>query len=561
MDNSKPLSFLAPQHLKELMQNYLEVLRSHKEYVDSLNVYPVPDGDTGTNMFLTMESVVKAIQEIQEPDNLEIICKAAQKGAVMGARGNSGVILSQIIKGMTQEFAGQGPELGVQALASAANAASLAAYSAVSEPVEGTILTVAREIARGADTALDNGTDLKDLISAMLQAGKDSLERTPQQLEVLAKAGVVDAGGAGLILLFEALGCVVNDSPLPESPEIAVLSSGLSGGSHEPKDLDLDLGPRYEVMFLLESEEKRIPEFRGRWEEIGDSIVISGAEGIWNCHIHTNQIGATIEAGIAAGLPSDIRVTDLHEQVAHSDRNLFEEKPDDSHDTPLFVLNPDLPNDVKTQILVAGDGQGIAQLFESLGVKAMVVGGQTRNPSTQSFLEALEHIEAPEAVILPNNPNICAVAKTASLESEMPVSVVETKSIPEGLAALLAYDPLAAALENSKNMEAVRECVVSGEVTQAVRDSKDMGVKTGDFLGLDRKEILSVAESAVTATCGLLEKLITKEHEILTLVQGDPATDAETDAVLDYLKTHFEELEVEVLMGGQRLYFYYIGLE
>ncbi len=602
MNNRKPAAQLKSQHILELFNSYKQALSEHRSYVDSLNVYPVPDGDTGTNMFLTMESVLTELESLEgigDMENLESICKAAIKGAVMGARGNSGVILSQILKGMLETFIQYAENIDAGALAKACTSAAESAYSAVSEPVEGTILTVIREVSEEAEKTAKKDTDLSVLISSLQAAGSKSLQNTPELLEVLKKAGVVDAGGAGLLLLFDALAFVVDGrqiSPPPASDaEVLDTGSGAQNGSEiatglpHNADKSQELGTRYEVMYLLSAEESDIPAFRKTWEGLGDSIVISGTEGIWNCHIHTDEIGMTIEAGIACGTPQNIKITDLHEQVSHNDQHLgMQAEPEtaardadkqtgahqaqarqaeadketaDADQSGELLLLSSLVENPKTQIVVTGQGEGLAELFGSLGARVMVVGGQTNNPSTQLLLDAINMLSAEEAVILPNNSNICATAKMAVQQAERPVSLVETKSIMEGVAVLLAYDPMASAKKNVEQMEAVKSRVVSGEVTRAVRDSEELGIKKGDYIGLDSKEVLSVDASLVHAVCSLLEKITGEECEIITLVTGIEAKESETQKILKWIKENRPEIEAEVCYGGQNLYHYYIGIE
>ncbi len=579
MSNHKPVVQLKPQHILELFDSYKQALFEHRSYVDSLNVYPVPDGDTGTNMFLTMESVLAELENAPEPENLELICKAATRGAVMGARGNSGVILSQILKGILEAFIQYAEKIDASALAKACTSAAESAYSAVSEPVEGTILTVIREISEEAEKTAKKGTDLSGMIANLQAAGSKSLENTPELLEVLKKAGVVDAGGAGLLLLFDALAFVVDGrsiSPPPASDsEVLHAGSGVQNDSEtvtRPQhntDKSQELGTRYEVMYLLSAEESDIPAFRKTWEGLGDSIVISGTEGIWNCHIHTDEIGMTIEAGIACGTPQNIKITDLHEQVSHNDQHLgiqtgakIENEGSVAADqSGELLLLSSLVENPKTQVVVTGQGEGLAELFGSLGARVMVVGGQTNNPSTQLLLDAINMLSAEEAIILPNNSNICAAAKMAIEQTEKPVSLVETKSIMQGMAVLLAYDPMASAKENLEQMEAIKDTVVSGEVTKAVRDSEELNIKKGDYIGLDSKEVLSASTSLVSAACTLLDKIADKDREIITLVTGIEAKEPETQEILKWIKENKPEMEAEVYYGGQNLYYYYIGVE
>ena len=557
-----PLKHLEPKHLLELLSHYKEALGEYRHFLDSLNVYPVPDGDTGTNMYLTMESVLEELPTAGEQDerdgDFSVICKAAVRGAVMGARGNSGVILSQILKGYFDTFASSEMVLDQKVWIEGTVAAASCAYSAVSEPVEGTILTVIREISEGGLQAAESGVDLMGMVESFLESGSESLEKTPELLEVLKKAGVVDAGGAGLLIFYKSLAFVVGGKELEPPPKVEPINQSLA---EEGKTAGRsDLGTRYEVMYLLNTEESSISNFRKSWEDIGDSIVISGTEGIWNCHIHTDEIGMAIEAGIACGTPKKIKVTDLHEQVSHNDQHLEEQGKEHQANSDMHVLKPELEFP-KTQIVVTGQGDGLAQFFESLGVSVMVVGGQTRNPSVKTLVKALEALDAEEAILLPNNSNICAVAQMAVEKTSKLARVVETKTIMEGMAVLLSYDPESSSAENAKNMEEALSGVVSGEVTIAVRDSDEMGIKKGDYIGIGSSQVLSCSQDIVTTACDLIEKLITGNQDLLTLVTGSEAGEAETAQILDWLKQNKPKIEVEVVSGGQDLYHYYVGIE
>ena len=362
----------APE-LRAVLTTFGEALRDHKDALNRLNVYPVPDGDTGTNMALTVESVVEALAVDPDAD-LAATCQAMSHGSLMGARGNSGVILSQILRGLA-EVVGPGPGMDGPQFAEAMVAAADAAYEAVMRPVEGTILTVVREASEAAKAAAADGDPLVAVVDAARRQGGDALERTPDLLPVLAEAGVVDAGGAGLLLLLDAALHVIDGRPLPDPPEdIAVgadASERVAAGA--PDDVS-DL--RYEVMYFLEAPDETVPAFKDVWAGIGDSIVVVGGDGIWNCHIHTDDIGAAVEAALDAGRPRDIRVTDLLEQVEE------ERWVRDAVESPV----PDLPIDpVPTAVVAVGTGEGIHRIFHALGVQSIVAGGQSMNPSTASI--------------------------------------------------------------------------------------------------------------------------------------------------------------------------------
>ncbi|HEX2576371.1 MAG TPA: DAK2 domain-containing protein [Aquihabitans sp.] len=551
------LDRLGADDLRRVVAGFRDALRAHEDGINRLNVYPVPDGDTGTNMALTMESVVAELDGLPDAD-LPGVCKAVGHGSLMGARGNSGVILSQILRGFTQVVAAADVVDGAT-FARALEAAAAGAYEAVGNPVEGTILTVVREAAEGAAAAAAETADLLAVVDAALASGADALSRTPQMLQVLADAGVVDSGGTGLLLFLHAMLNVIDGRPVPEaSVTEAVADAGsvdqLQAIAHEAHDgAHGDLaGLRYEVMYFLEAPDEAIPAFKDVWAGIGDSIVVVGGEGMWNCHIHTDDIGASIEAAIDIGRPCKIRVTDLLEEV-EEERWVREAEASPQPE----------PEAVTTAVVAVATGDGIRRIFHSLGVQHVITGGQTMNPSTAQLLEAVEAVNADEVVILPNNKNIIAVAEQVDATTSKTVRVVPTRGIPEGFAALIAYDPEAPSDENAAEMAEAAANVVAGEVTVAVRDSScEVGpIAEGDFLGIARAGIRAVAPTAAEAAIGLLDDLLDEDHEILTLIEGEGATAGETRRITEWLAERHPEVSPEVHHGGQPLYPYVLGVE
>ncbi|MEY2398524.1 MAG: fatty acid kinase [Actinomycetota bacterium] len=544
---------LTSTDLVALMRGFRDALRAHKARVNRLNVYPVPDGDTGTNMSLTLDSVCNGLDDVDDAD-MAAVCKAISHGALMGARGNSGVILSQVLRALADGCKAAPPDgAGALELAGALTKAAEAAYGAVMRPVEGTILTVAREAAEAAANAAGNGADLLATVEAAKAGGEESLARTPELLPVLKQAGVVDAGGAGLLLLLDAGLLVVDGRPLPEAPEDsdepafdADELAEMHGDEHNVGDL------RYEVMYFLEAPDETIPAFKEVWAGIGDSIVVVGGEGIWNCHIHTDDIGASIEAALDVGRPKMIRVTDLMEQV-EEEKWVREHEPEEEADrTP-----------VPTAVVAIATGDGIRRIFRSLGVQQIVAGGQSMNPSTAQILEAVEAAPANSVIVLPNNKNIIAVAEQVQALSDKTVRVVKTVGVAEGFAALMEYDPEADADENASNMSAGAQRVVSGEITRAVRDSEaDAGViNAGDYLGISRDGIVVIAESLDDACTGLVDRLATDDHEIVTLIEGEGSNAACTRRLTEWIGEHRPKASVEVHHGGQPLYPYLLSIE
>jgi DAK2 domain fusion protein YloV len=540
------LTSLGAADLRQVLLRFRDAVRAHQEELNRLNVYPVPDGDTGTNMALTLESVGVALNDAQ---SMQEVCEAISRGSLMGARGNSGVILSQILRGLADECRDLG-EIQTGTLVTGFRHAADAAYEAVMRPVEGTILTVARAIAEAAE-ATDAPT-LVDLLDRAAAAGRDAVAHTPELLPVLREAGVVDAGGKGLTLLVDAFLEVVDGRPVPE-PEL--VDTPASVAKHLAGDDVSAL--RYEVMYLLDAPDATLPAFREAWASIGDSIVVVGGGGIWNCHVHTNDIGAAVEAGIDAGRPHSIRVTDLMDQV-EEERWVREAE-------VVADLTTNAPNlqAVTTAVVAVGVGDGVRRLLSSLGVQRVVAGGQSMNPSTAQILEAVEACASDAVIVLPNNKNIVAVASQVDALTEKRVAVVPTHSVPEALAALVEYDPNADLDDNETTMSEARERVRTGEVTQAVRDTVADGgaIKKGDWLALCRDGIVATTGSPADAVCELLAKLVHDDSEIVTVLVGADAAANETDRIREHVEVTFPQLEIEFHDGGQPLYRYLVGVE
>ena len=626
-----PLATLDSDALTEAIRAYRAALDQHRVTIDRLNVYPVPDGDTGTNMALTLAAVSEEL--LRSGTGRADICRAISHGALMGARGNSGVIVSQLLRGLAATLAPNDdhpeaePPIDAELLVRGLVAASTAADSAVMRPVEGTILSVARASARAASHAL--GTHASDDVAALAvvlesakRAGQAALEATPQQLPVLADAGVVDAGAAGYLLLLDAFLSVVDGRPLPDSvdlpdevaaviahgnagaslPSVAVdpvaeqraeLHSHLDGddGDHDAHDPS---GTRYEVMFLLAAPDENIDDFKVAWDSLGDSIVMVGGDGLWNCHIHTDDIGPVIEAGIDAGRPHRIQITDLHEQVAelgahgahsahagqhgahsahagqhgahsahagqhgahsaHAGQHGAHAGPSDEAPQRLTV---------ECAVVAVSPAAGLDELFASLGCHELVTGGQTMNPSTAEVLAAIEAAPSQHVVVLPNNSNIVPVAQQAGGHTSKTVAVVPTTSVPAGLAALIGFDPDASADANAASMSDAADAVLAGEVTQAVRETSGPTgqVAVGEWIGLNSDGIAASGDTPAVAAVELLATMLQPTHEILTLIEGAGAHDAHTIEVVSWLAERWPEVEIERHVGGQDHYPYLFGIE
>lgn len=534
--------------LKRVIGRYYERLTDHREALNRLNVYPVPDGDTGTNMSLTVKSVV---EEVRDAHGMAAVTGAIAHGSLMGARGNSGVILSQILRGLSDSFRGF-EELGTAELVLALDRASDAAYQAVLRPVEGTILTVLRAAAdAAAETGTGVGEDLGALLARVYQRAEKELENTPELLPVLKQAGVVDAGAAGFLLLIVAFLEEVTglDVIVPERIFTAAVQAARLpvGDGSRPTIADL----RYEVMFLLEATAEAIGSFRAKWLELGDSIVVVGGEGTYNCHIHTDLPGPAIEAGIEAGRPYRLQITDLLDQAA---AEVFH---------PAGVAIPDFL-DAPVAVIPVVAGNGLIRMFKDLGAQRIVTGGQTMNPSTQDLLEAVKQVKADTVILLPNNKNIVPVARQVDALTDKQVLVVPTSTVPQGLAAMVAYLPsVADGSGQAVNMQNAADDVRTGELTRAVRPSATpIGpVSEGDWLGIANGDLHNVHEREEAALIELLKCLTEEEAELVTVIIGMGADPAVKDRVRDWLDTHRPGIEIEFVDGGQPLYPYLISVE
>lgn len=559
-----------PRALLTTFERFECLLSEKRTLIDRLNVFPVPDGDTGTNMYLTAKSIKEAVAEL-DPTCTEFteLCHTASMAALLGARGNSGVILSQLVQGFAG-YLGEGyhahmdsKELGNLVADALIRAAELA-RGAVLKPKEGTILTVASAGAQAARRAADNGEDLDGVLEGALRGAREALERTPELLEQLRAAGVVDSGGAGLIHLLEAVwfgfrhrepeGDLAKYPWLDRATELGGPLVGDISGSPTGGDLEKDL--RFEVMFLLRSgSAQTIDAMKEVWEGLGDSIVVVGQSGTWNCHIHTNEIGPVIEAAIDAGSLRNLRVTDLSEQVREERwvREAANTTEPTRHEEEA----------VETGVVAVSNGDGVARIFHSLGVKAIVLGGQSMNPSTSSLLEAIEGCDARSVVVLPNNSNVIAVASAAAQMSTKAARVLRTSSVIEGFSSLMEYDPASPIEENLTAMTRGAAMVRYGEVTTAVRSgtSKHGTFEAGCFIGLHQGSVEVADVNLAQAVVGLLQEMLKGGGEIVTLLSGEGSMPSATREITEYLLEHFPSLQVEVHQGGQALYPYLVGIE
>ena len=518
----------------------LEALAAAREEIDALNVYPVPDGDTGTNLFLTFESARDGLLEAEPADDLRAALAGFARGALLGARGNSGVIFSQIVGAHCKHMAQAGPDdRAAVVFAEGLQAAAEAAYAAVGEPVEGTILTVAKAAADAATaSAVDERHRLGHVIRAAASAAREALLRTPEQLAVLRDAGVVDAGGRGLCVILDAAETAVTGKR-PVTADVRI-------GSHAipvplpTGDLTSD-GPSYEVMYLLDADDARIPDLRARLAPLGDSLVVVGGDGLWNVHVHVDDVGAAIEAGIDAGRPHRVRVTHFAEQVGARAARIAAERSG-------------------RRVVVVAAGEGLGRLFAEAGA---TVG---RRPSTREVLDALSECGGAEVVVLPNDRDSVAVveaaAQTARDELDLRVAVIPTSAQVQGLAALAVHEPGRTFEQDVLEMTAAARHARNGAVTIAARRAMTSGgpCEPGDVLGAVEGDFVVVADDLGTVATDVVERLLGGGGEMVTLVAGQDGRElAERTAA--YLRRTRPTVDVVVYDGGQDRYPLLIGVE
>jgi uncharacterized protein len=514
---------------RELAHAALASLERSRERIDDLNVYPVPDGDTGTNMTLTARAVVEELDQTETDERLALV-KEVTRAALMGARGNSGVILSQIVRGAAEPLAANG-HVDSETLARSFRSASDAAYRAVRKPVEGTILSVIRELAEEAEqqTSATNA----ELLAALVRRGEEAVARTPEQLAVLREAGVVDAGGAGLLELVRGLAAAVSGEPLPETP-VAREELGVEAIHQELSRY------RYCTTFLIEGEGLDADALEAELEQLGDSLLVVGDREALKVHVHTDEPGRALALGTAVGVIDGVEIANMHEQTVRREERLLEAVPDAPPALTAVVA------------VVAGDGNRM--LFESLGAARIVEGGQTMNPSTAELVRAVDGVDADEALLLPNNSNVILSAQQAAELASKPVVVVPTESIQAGLAAMVSFLSERSAEDNAAEMAQVLDGVVTGEVTLASRDAELNGVSVtkGRWLGLAGGEAVAVGDEFDEVAERVTESLLAEPRMLLTLLTGAGAPDL--DALLERIRERHPELELDVQAGGQPHY-------
>lgn len=530
------------QSLKRALQAARQWLEKHAAAVNALNVFPVPDGDTGTNMLLTMNAALVEIE--RSPDSsVSVIAQAVAHGALMGARGNSGVILSQILRGFARSLDGK-EEFSARDFAEAAQEACDTAYQGVVKPVEGTILTVAREAAKAAQEAAERTDDIVAVLAHVVEAAKATNALTPELLPVLKEAGVVDAGGQGLVYILEGgLRHLRGESVDIDTDMDAVVDLKSTLGAGEE-------GYGYDVQFLIKGASLKVDEIRRTIGAMGESTLVVGDSQFVKVHVHVRDPSIPIGYGVSQGVISDVIVENMEEQYQEfvMGRARSTVATEEVTDTAVACVAP---------------GEGLKRVFESLGASVIIWGGQTMNPSTQEIYTAIESVDAEKVLVLPNNSNVILAARQASELSSKHVIVVPTKTIPQGISALLAFNYQADIDTNAERMVQAASEIQTVEVTRAVRSTQINGVHVteGDVIGLLNDQLVAAGGDYTDVVLDVLSQASIEDYEIATIYFGQDATQEEADALAEQIIEAYPNLEVEVHEGGQAHYRHILSLE
>nr|WP_245301434.1 DAK2 domain-containing protein [Virgibacillus natechei] len=532
-------------------------LTNNAKRIDALNVFPVPDGDTGTNMNLSMTSGANEVKKLNS-NNISEVADAFAKGLLMGARGNSGVILSQIFRGFSRGMEKKST-LTAKGLANAIDSGVASAYKAVMKPVEGTILTVAKDAAKEAVEVAQKENDVIALMEDVVKEAKASLKRTPDLLPVLKEVGVVDSGGQGLVTIYEGFLAALKGEALPESNADIDMEEMVNAEHHKSAHdfmdtADIEFGYCTEFMIKFEADKlSKNPfneeEFRNELSEHGDSLLVVSDDDIIKVHVHAEYPGTCMTLGQRYGSLTNMKIENMREQ----------------HTALVDEANNRNEPKEKTEyaIVTVAMGSGLTELFESLGASVVIEGGQTMNPSTKDITDAIKQANAQNVLILPNNKNIIMAADQAADLAEENVEVVPTSTIPQGISALLAFHPQADIAANKKTMDEAGKLVKTGQVTYAVRDTQIDGltIENGNFMGIADGKIKASHQDKLEVTKLLLQEMVSDDDEILTVLQGEDSEDEEVKALVTYIEDVYENIEIEVHKGNQPVYSYIFSVE
>lgn len=537
-------------------------LANNANIVDALNVFPVPDGDTGTNMNLSMTSGAKEVQKnVQE--HIGMVASSLSKGLLMGARGNSGVILSQLFRGLGKAIEHKNV-ISASEFAQALEAGVNTAYKAVMKPVEGTILTVAKDAAKKAVEVAKTETDLVNLMEAVVSEAKNSLDRTPDLLPVLKEVGVVDSGGQGLVFVYEGFLAELKGEALPNTSNTALSMNDMVNAEHHKTAQSFmsteDITFGYCTEFMVKFEDDKLSKnpfseesFRNDLSHYGDSLLVISDDEIVKVHIHSEQPGEVLTYGQRYGSLINMKIENMRQQ----------------HSTIIGEMHNTLETEKKSSeeqeygIIAVSMGKGIGNLFKSIGASAIIEGGQTMNPSTEDILKAVQEVNARKVIILPNNKNIVMAAEQAAQVAEQDIVVVPTKTVPQGMSALLAFNPSLTLDENKNSMLDALQHVKTGQVTYAVRNTTIDGIsiEKDDYMGIADGDIVGTDKDLVTAATLLLNKMIVEDDEIVTIIYGEHVTAEQVEEVTSYINENYEDIEVEIHNGEQPLYPFIFSIE
>ena len=562
------ISRLDAQLLKKAFLAGAARLESQKERINELNVFPVPDGDTGTNMTLTAMSAVKAVIMVEHP-TIESIAKAMSSGSLRGARGNSGVILSQLLRGFCKEITAHADNVNVSVLASAFDKAAETAYKAVMKPKEGTILTVAKG---GADKALElEGTtdDIAKFFGEVLSHMEKVLASTPELLPVLKEAGVVDSGGAGLIEVLKGAYDVILGKVVPLADgniTTAQVSSGKSGITDDIETADIKFGYCTEFIIMSEKEftAKDEADFKHYLEGLGDCIVVVADDEIVKVHVHTNDPGLAIQKALTYGQLTSMKIDNMreehHERVIENATQIANREKEAEKEAKKAANEPKK----KDGFIAVSAGSGLSEIFKGLGVDYVLEGGQTMNPSTDDILNAIDKVNAENIFILPNNKNIILAANQAKeLTEDKNIIVIPSKTVPQGISAVINYVNDGDVEENTEKMTDALQYTKSGEVTYAVRDTAIDGksISQGNIMGIGDEGIISVCDSVDRAVLEMLDHLVDGDSSIISLYYGNDVSESAANALSEKVAGIYKGLDIEVHFGGQPVYYYLLSVE
>ncbi|WP_442913333.1 DAK2 domain-containing protein [Lachnoclostridium phocaeense] len=540
-------------------------IEAKKEYINELNVFPVPDGDTGTNMSLTIMAAAKEVTALADMD-MKSLAKAISSGSLRGARGNSGVILSQLLRGFTKALRDE-QEINVQNLAAACERAKDTAYKAVMKPKEGTILTVARGIAEKASELAETTDDLEVFIPALLEEGDAVLAKTPDMLPVLKEAGVVDSGGQGLMEVLKGaydafLGKEIDYSTLGSESAGSALAGQQKVSAESAADIKFGYCTEFIIMTEKEFTETDEHEFKAYLESIGDSIVCVADEDVVKVHVHTNDPGLAIQKALTYGQLSRMKIDNMREE--HQEKLIRDAeklaKQQKEAEEKAAAAQPRKP----MGFITVSIGEGLNEIFRELGADYIIEGGQTMNPSTEDMLNAVDHVNADTIFILPNNKNIVLAANQAkALVKDKEIIVIPTKTVPQGITAIISFMPEADGKANEEAMLEAIEQVKSGQVTYAVRDTKidDKEIHEGDIMGIGDAGIIAVGTQIEETTRQMLDQLVDEDSELISLYYGEEVKEEEAQRFVAEIEEKYPDVDVDAHYGGQPIYYYVLAVE